>query len=203
MGFAWRLKTALKREIPGSKVVFMKGWKKDYTGRWLGYKGLPVALVLHHTAGAATESTDPAHPGNQKGANSGVVNFVQNHYKVPAANFTLDRDGTLYVHACRPIWHAGLGTFSGKTPWNALGVQKDMGNRYMLGVEVVSKGRKKDFTRAQIKALRGLQEACGDAAKWPERKRRAKVRRPRHKDWAGPRKPDILYSHEEIDKWMV
>lgn len=203
MGFPWRLKRALRKQIPGGKVVFMRGWTKDYTGPWLGLNGLPVALVLHHTAGAATESTDPNDPGNKKGANLGVVRFVQSHYRVPAANFTLDRDGTVYVHAARPVWHAGLGTFQGKVPWSALGVRTNEGNRYMLGVEVVSKGRKKDFTQAQIKALRGLQEACGQAAKWPELKRRAKVRRPRHHDWAGPRKPDILYTQEEIDKWMV
>lgn len=202
MGFAWRLKTNLKKRIPGGRVVFMRGWTKNYTGPWLGVGGLPVALVLHHTAGAATESTDPKHPGNQKGANSGVVNFVQNHYKVPAANFTLDRDGTVYVHACRPIWHAGLGSFAGQVPWNALGVRTNQGNRYMLGVEIVSKGRKKDFTKAQIEALKELQEACGRAARWPARKSRAKVRRPRHKDWAPRRKPDIIYSHEEIDRWM-
>lgn len=201
MGFAWRLRRALKREIPGGKVKFMRGWKTDYTGPWLGYKKLPVALMLHHTAGAATESTNPKNPGNQPGANMGVVRFVQSHYRVPAANFTLDRDGTVYVHACRPVWHAGLGTFQGKAPWSALGVRTNMGNRYMLGVEIVSKGRKEDFTQAQIDALVGLQKACGEAARWPERKRMAKVRRPRHRDWT-TRKPDILYSQKEVDVWM-
>ena len=95
MGFAWRLKTNLRKQLGKNKVVLMKGWTTNYTGPWLGYKGLPVALVLHHTAGARTDSVDPRDPGNQKGANAGIVNFVQNHYRVPAANFTLDRDGTV------------------------------------------------------------------------------------------------------------
>lgn len=201
MGFPLRLKRNLRKQLGRKNVKFMRGWKTNYTGPWLGVGRLPVALVLHHTAGAATSSTDPNHPGNQKGANMGVVRFVQSHYRVPAANFTLDRDGSLYVHAANPIWHAGLGSFAGKSPWNVLGVRTNQGNRYMLGVEVVSKGLKKDFTDAQIKALKGLQEACGEAARWPERKRRAKVRRPRHADWT-KRKVDILYSHDEIDRWM-
>jgi hypothetical protein len=37
-----------------------------------------------------------------------------------------------------------------------------------LGVEIMSKGKKKDFTAAQKASLDGLLEACGVAAKWPE-----------------------------------
>ncbi len=199
--FATRLKRSLLRNVPKGKVEFMPGWNKMPTGPWRGPRKVPVALVLHHTAGAATTSTDPKNPGNQKGANAGVVNYVQNHYPVPAANFTLDRDGTVYVHCAYPVWHAGMGTFMGKFPWNVLGVPKDMGNKYMLGVEIVSRGTKKDFTTAQKISLVGLQESCGDAAGWPKEKRRSQVRRPRHKDWTD-RKIDILYTQEEIDRWM-
>ena len=201
MSFARRLKRSLAANVPGGKVKYFRGWRKNYTGPWLGHEGLPVALMLHHTAGAATESTRASAPGNQTGANSGVVNFVQFHYRVPAANFTLDRDGTVYVHAANPIWHAGVGSFQGKKPWDILGCRDNQGNRYMMGVEIVSKGRKKDFTNAQIAALKGLQEAVGEAAGWPVKKRRARVRRPRHKDWT-TRKIDILYDQDEIDGWM-
>jgi len=194
-----RLKRNLDKNL--KKLVYMNGWRKNYTGEWLGFKKRPVALMLHHTAGAATDSTNPADKGNLKGANAGIINYIQNHFRVPAANFTLDRDGTVYVHAANPVWHAGLGTFSGKKPWDILGVPTNQGNRYMLGVEIVSKGLKKDFTKAQIDALKQLQEACGAAAGWPSLKRRAKVRRPRHKDWT-TRKIDIIYEHDEIDRWM-
>ena len=200
MLFELRLKRALNKNLPG-KVVYMKDWKVNYTGKWMGVKHRPVALMLHHTAAAATSSTDPKAKGNQKGANDGVINYIEHHFKVPAANFTLDRDGTVYVHAANPVWHAGSGSFRNKEPWSVLGVGENMGNRFMLGVEIMSKGLKRDFTSAQKANLRALQEACGQAAKWPVEKRTAKVRRPRHKDWTN-RKIDILYEHEEIDRWM-
>ena len=201
MAFRDRLKTALEYELP-DRVEYLKGWRKIRRLRWQGPRHRPVALMLHHTAGAATESTNPKAAGNQKGANAGIVNFIQNHYRVPAANFTLDRDGTVYVHSAYPIWHAGAGTFSGKKPWGKwLGVKPGRGNDYMMGVEIVSRGRRKDFTSAQIQSLERLQEAVGRAAGWPKNKRRAKVRRPRHSDWTR-RKIDILYTHKEIDRWM-
>ena len=195
-----RLKKALDANLAG-RLVFMPGWKTNYTNPWRGPKHRPVALLLHHTAGAATESTLPAAKGNQKGANAGVIAYVQSHYRVPAANFTLDRDGTVYVHAANPVWHAGMGTFRKKTPWNTLAIPDNEGNSWMLGVEIVSRGTKKDFTKAQKESLKALQEACGEAAKWPVEKRLAKVRRPRHKDWTS-RKIDILYTQEEVDVWM-
>ena len=196
-----RLRNALRAQFGANKVVLMKHWRKNYTGKWLGPSALPLALMLHHTAGAATESTNPKVKGNQKGANQGIVNYIQNHFKVPAANFTLDRDGTVYVHAANPVWHAGAGDFRGKKPWDVFNIQKDRGNRYMLGVEVVSRGKKKDFTAAQIDGLVKLQDACGVAARWPATRRRDRVRRPRHRDWTR-RKIDIIYTQNEIDKWM-
>lgn len=198
--FWLKLQRALNQQLPG-EVSYLVDWKKARTGRWLGPGDKPVALLLHHTAGAATESTDPKAAGNKKGANNAVIQFVQTHYAVPAANFTLDRDGTVYVHSAYPVWHAGLGTFRSKAPWNVLGVTNDMGNRYMLGVEIVSRGKKKDFTAAQKRSLARLQEACGVAAGWPVEKRMAQVRHPRHKDWTD-RKIDILYEQSEIQKWM-
>ena len=200
MAFHSSLKKSLNSALPG-KVVYLKGWSKKQRVNWAGTPALPVALLLHHTAAAATDSTNPNAKGNQKGANNGVINYIQNHFKVPAANFTLDRDGTVYVHSAYPVWHAGVGSFKNKDPWRVLGIPNDMGNDYMLGVEIMSKGLKRDFTRAQIASLRGLQEACGQAAKWPELKRTSTVRHPRHKDWT-KRKIDILYEESEINKWM-
>lgn len=199
--FASRFKKALIAEL-GDKVVFQKKWSVKRRGPWRGFKGKPDALMLHHTAAAATDSTDPRNKGNQKGANDNVIRFIQTHYEVPAANFTLDRDGTVYVHSVWPVWHAGKGSFKRKKPWDIFSCPDDMGNDFFLGVEIMSKGVKKDFTAAQKKSLKRLQEACGVACGWPVEKRLATVRHPRHKDWAPTRKVDILYSQDEVNEWM-
>jgi N-acetyl-anhydromuramyl-L-alanine amidase AmpD len=117
------------------------------------------------------------------------------------ANFTLDRDGTVYVHSSNPVWHAGVGSFRGKRPWDFFNIPDNRANSYVLGVEIMSKGRKKDFTKAQIRSLKALQQACGIAARWPKEKRLATIRHPRHRDWT-ERKIDILYSQAEVNEWM-
>jgi hypothetical protein len=203
MAFSDDLRKALIREFGKGNVVFLPRWSTIRNGTdWRGPTRRPLALLLHHTAGAVTDSTNPKHPGNQRGANKGQVDFVQSHYRVPAANFTLDRDGTLYVHNAYPIWHAGLGSFKGKRPWSALGIPDNLGNNYMLGVEIVSKGRKPDFTQAQKDGVAQLLRACADACGWePPTGAKSLLRRPRHKDWTG-RKPDIVYSQAEIRGWL-
>lgn len=198
MTYAVRLQKALGKELPG-KVVYFKDWKKIRRVRWRGKKTRPDGLMLHHTAAAATESTDPRAKGNQKGANNGVINYIQNHYKVPAANFTLDRDGTVYVHSAYPVWHAGLGSFRGKEPWSRLGIPDDAANDYVLGVEIMSKGQKRDFTTAQKESLGALIHACAAASDtwlpvWL-------IGRPQHKDWT-TRKIDTRYTNDEIKRWI-
>jgi hypothetical protein len=72
----------------------------------------------------------------------------------------------------------------------------------MLGVEIMSKGLREDFTAAQKDSLKYLLLACADASGW-EYPRGAKslIRRPRHKDWT-TRKIDILYSQDEVAGWL-
>ena len=189
------LMRALETRVGPDWTEYKPGWAQIHTTEWRGPKKVPQALVLHHTAAAATDSTSAAHKGNQKGANDGVISFIQSHYPVPAANFTLDRDGTIYVHAAYPIWHAGLGSFRGVGPWNTLGIPDNLGNNYMLGVEIMSKGLKKDFTAAQWDSLKYLLLACKDACGWPHIDL---LRRPQHRDWAPTRKVDIKYTNEEV-----
>lgn len=198
MSFHADLKADLVRWLGVDKVVFMKNWDRPRRGFWVGRTQKPVALLVHHTAGAATDSTDPKHPGNKRGANDGVINFVQTHYEVPAANFTLDRDGTVYVHCAYPVWHAGLGAFT-SWPYSSLGVVPDRGNDFMLGVEVVSKGVKRDFTDAQKESLGALAQACKQAAGWSGVTKRL----PNHKTWAPTRKVDTKYPLSWILAWAV
>jgi hypothetical protein len=159
-----------------------------------------VALILHHTAGAAGSSSDPDAASNQHGANDGQVKFVNRHpsYGMPCSQFTLDRDGCIYVNAALPCYHAGKGSFSG-TEWSGLGVPKDQANDYCMGVEVISKGTSKDWTPAMKDSLARLALACAEAAKWPNTKTKYL---PRHKDWAPDRKVDIVYSNSTVQGWI-
>jgi hypothetical protein len=193
------LQAALKQALPGM-LVFMKDWSVQRRVRWAGPAKRPVGLFLHHTAAAATTSTSASDPGNKKGANNGVINFIQNHYEVPAASFTLDRDGTVYVHAAYPIWHAGLGSFKGKQPWSQWNCPDNMANDWFLGVEIMSEGQKKDFTLAQKKNLVALLKACASVS--PDWQPEWLKNRPRHKDWT-TRKIDILYTNDEVKDWIV
>lgn len=197
MRFHERLERELDRRLPG-KVVFIPGWDRVRRVPW-PRKGVPVALMAHHTAGASTSSRNPEHPGNQKGANDGIINFVQKHYKVPAANFTLDRDGTVYVHSSYPVWHAGKGSFNDVKRFNRLRIPRDKGNDYMLGVEVVSKGRRRDFTKAQKESFGKLANACRNAAGW----KGLWMRLPNHRTWAPRRKVDTRYTLRALRRWAA
>ena len=196
MAYHHALKAELVRWLGKDKVIFMKGWNTPRRGAWQGKGQKPVALLVHHTAGAATDSTSPTHRGNQHGANDGIIRFVQSHYEVPAANFTLDRDGCLYVHSAYPVWHAGLGEFA-HWPHSSLGVWPDRGNDFMLGVEVVSKGLKRDFTRAQKDALGAMAQACRAASGWKGLVKRL----PNHRTWAPTRKVDSKYPLSWLQAW--
>jgi hypothetical protein len=194
MTYAQKLRAALHDQLGKDWLVFMPRWDVQRRCAWQGKGGVPAALMLHHTAAAATDSVNPRAAGNQKGANRNVITYIQTHYEVPAASFTLDRDGTVYVHSALPVWHAGLGTFQGKPPWNQLGIRADTANDHLLGVEIMSKGLKKDFTVAQQDSLVFLLRACRDASGWDNV---GLLRRPQHKSWT-TRKIDTRYSDAEI-----
>jgi hypothetical protein len=195
MAWAKVLEVALRQRL-GDKVVFLDDWNVVRRKPW-PRKGVPLALMVHHTAGAATDSTNPNHPGNKKGANAGVISYVQNHFEVPAANFTLDRDGTVYVHSAWPVWHAGRGSFKGVKPYDRLGINDNVANDFTLGVECVSKGLKRDFTKAQKQSLGKLANACKDAAGW----KGFYARLPNHRTWAPNRKIDSRYSLLALRRW--
>jgi hypothetical protein len=195
MKFHLEFRDALFDHVGRKNVVLMPGWHLIQNGTdWRGSKQLPCALLLHHTAGAAGDSLNPKAKSNQKGANQGVINFIQNHYRVPAANLTGDRDGTIYLHSAYPIWHAGLGSFRGKSPWSSLGIPDNLGNNYMLGIELVSRGMKQDILDQMWEMLRNTLLACKEACDWDDI---SLVRRPQHKDWT-TRKVDLRYTNTQV-----
>jgi hypothetical protein len=198
--YAQKFRAALIACLGPDKVVFMPGWDKQHRGiGWRGKGGVPSCLFAHHTAGAPTSSTDPKHAGNRKGAGKGQVDFVQSHYEVPASGFTLDRDGTVYVHSIFPVWHAGLGSFRGVSPFSSLGIPDDQANDYALGVEIVSKGITRDFTVAQKWSFGYLAEACRRASGW----RGFWKRLPNHRTWAPTRKVDTRYELASLRLWAA
>lgn len=199
MTFAADLKAALLDNLGRDWVQFKPGWEKQRRCAWQKNGGRPVALMLHHTAAAKTDSINPANPGNQPGADDGVVNFIQSHYEVPAANCTLTRSGIVVIHSAFPIWHAGLGTFKGKAPWSQFGIAADTANDCLAGVEVCSKGLKKDFTVAQQDSLVHLLRSWRDASNWDNI---GLLRRPQHKSWT-TRKIDTKYSDAEIGQMIL
>lgn len=184
--FADDLKTALKKNWPG-RVVYAKNWRTR-GDNWNTGNGRPVGHMHHHTAGAATQSRDPKDPGNKKGANAGVVKWCIN----PKAshgwcNAVIDRDGTIYIVGAKAQWHAGLGSFAG-TRWEKLGIPANAANTRLFGTEVVSKGLKRDFTKAQLQAIDALNVSLREATGW----KGFKLRCMNHKDWT-TRKNDTLY----------
>lgn len=200
MAFHDDLKAELIRWLGPDGVVFLPGWDKKYRGMgWSGKYQKPVALMCHHTAGAATDSTDPKHPGNRTGANAGQVKFVNSHFTSPASNFTLDRDGIVYVNTAYPCWHSGEGSFRGVKPFDSLGVPDDRFADVGFGVEIVSKGIKPDFTSAQKWALGGLANACKQASGWSGLWKRL----PNHRTWAPTRKVDTRYELSSLRLWAA
>jgi hypothetical protein len=199
MTFHSDLKRALIAQLGKENVTFMPGWDRKQRGFTWKRGGAPLALMAHHTAGAATDSTDPKHPGNRKAADESQAKYVQNMNPsgVPGANFTLGRSGHLWVHAAYPCWHSGAGTFKGKAPYDTLRIPDNAAADYLMGVEAVSKGMKRDWTAKQKDAFGGLARAVQTAAGWKGFTKRL----PNHKTWAGNRKVDTRYTEDTLRKW--
>lgn len=185
----------LKKQLGRDKVVTMRGHDTRHRG-WPG--GAPRGVMLHWTAGAATASTDPDHPGNKRGANSGVVSWChQPSARMPYCNITLDRDGTCYLNTVHgSAWHSGEGSFAG-TQYARLGIGANSAHLYTLGIEIVDKGTSNNsITRAQWKAVTAILVAARRQSGWKGFRHRVMD----HVAWAPNRKIDIStrYDMDEI-----
>jgi len=187
-------------DASGLDIEWMSGWKNTWHGmsKWRGKNGNPVALMLHHTAGASTESVDSSHKGNKCSADDGQVKFVHRHpsFSSPASQFCLRRCGRLAINAYLPCFHAGKGDFSG-TEWKGHGITKDSANSYLMGIEIVSMGKKDDLTEAQWATLAKLAVVLKDLYGWKDT---STFYFPRHKDYAPDRKVDIKASNKKVQK---
>ena len=198
-------KSEFRHAIEQAPIKNVKRWKGWDTASWHGMtswghkSGRPVGLVLHHTAGASTESQSLDHSGNQCSADNGQASYVNRHpsYNSPCSQFTLRRCGQLDVHAYMPVYHCGKGSLKG-TYWDSLGVPKDSGNRWLLGIEIVSRGKTDDLTEAQWATLSELIYAMANVCHWPKFESDPKLYIPRHKDYAPDRKVDIKAGHKKI-----
>jgi hypothetical protein len=67
MTFHSDLRDALNARLGVRNVFYYPGWQTRRRGiGWADDSGKPVALLCHHTAGAATDSTNPAHHPNRR-----------------------------------------------------------------------------------------------------------------------------------------
>ena len=183
--FGRAFRRALRKLHGKERVVVLAGHKDRHRG-WPD--GKPRGLMWHWTAGAATDSVDPDHPGNQKGANAGVVAWCHHpSSSLPWCNITVDRDGTIYINTVSgSAWHSGLGSFRG-TKWARLGIGDNRAHEYTIGVEVVDRGLRDDtFTDAQWEAIDAINVAFRQVCGW-----RGWGRIMSHREWAPTRKVDV------------
>ena len=115
--YSTRLKAGLLDNLGKDWLHWMPRWDVQRRGAWHGQG--PVCLMLHHTAAVGP----------------GVVPFIQTHYDVPAANFSIERNGVVNIHSAHAVWHAGLGSFRGRAPWSRYGIPDNMANDWTMGVE--------------------------------------------------------------------
>lgn len=180
-----RLAYKLRRH--GIPAVFKRGWDSSridpYGGR-SDFRG----IVLHHTAGIDSER---------------YIAYSNPYAPVRAAHFLVRRDGTVVVMSGSGAYHAGRGG-----PWrfpSGTGrfVPKDLGNRYLYGIEIESlgtnrriNGRPQGMTQEQVVETALLCAALLNAMR-PGPLCKPVSRVIRHRDWSS-RKIDVL---QDLEWW--
>jgi hypothetical protein len=146
----------------------------------------PVGVVWHHTA------CNPLATGNMPS-----LNWCRNPGKFSgqarACHIVVGRDGKMQIIAGGGAYHAGAG---GPLKVNGTSIPKDLGNRFLIGIEIeassTTKINKKDRTTpkhgmnpAQFGAVAKFCAALFDELGWNTE---AAIR---HRDWAPGRKIDV------------
>ena len=181
---AWNPNTLIKAaEKAGVRFEVDKTWLEiDPYGS--GFQ--PVGIVWHHTAcGTFSLGNMPSlqwcrFPGQYAG-------------EARACHLVVGRDGFIQIIAGRGAYHAGAG---GPLKVNGTYIPKDLGNRFLIGIEIeassTTKINKKDRTTpksgmnpAQYEAVAKFCAALFDILKWDTS---AAIR---HQDWAPGRKVDV------------
>lgn len=181
------------------KAVKKAGVRHAFDEDWLtgpdpyGKDFQPVGVVWHHTGcGPLSRGNMPSlgwvrKPGRYAG-------------KARACHVLVGRDGHMQVIAGKGAYHAGAG---GPLKVNGTDIPKDLGNRYLIGIEIeassTTKINRKDqqtpkwgMNPAQFDAVARFCAALFDELGWSTK---AAIR---HRDWAPKRKIDVGISLEQI-----
>lgn len=174
--------TGFKKAVKKSGVtaVFEDGWNSPQIDP---FGVSPSAgVVLHFTGNGGAKGNAPSLYWCKR----------NQYYPVRAAHFLIGRDGTVHVLSGRGSYHAGAG---GPMKVGDTWVPQDQGNKYLVGIEIESKGTDNrtdaaesdvdGFTKAQVKATVLLTAAMCELM---GTNHRGVIR---HRDWAPGRKPDV------------
>lgn len=172
----------------GLTVQLVPGWDDPGIGKY-GTRWQPSGVVLHHTANSGAPGDAPS-----------LAWVVKNQYApVRACHLLIGRSGLVYLVYALGCYNAGAGG-----PLKVAGtvIPRDVGNRFLYGIEVESKGTDPSmtagaheadgFTPAQVDATA---RAAAALVRLLGRDESAVIR---HRDWAPHRKSDVL---QPLDTW--
>ena len=166
----------------GCRVQLEAGWDDPRIGKY-GSGWQPTGVVLHHTANSGTLGDAPS---------LGWV--LHNQYDpVRACHLLISRSGVVHLVYALGCYHAGMG---GPMTVGGTSIPQDMGNAYLYGIEIESKGTNASMTAAESTAD-GITPAQVDAttraaAALVQLLGKNETAVIRHRDWAPGRKNDVL-----------
>lgn len=174
------VRSALERA--GLRVQLVPGWDNPSIGKY-GTRWAPAGVLLHHTANGGAAGDAPSLPW-----------VVHNSYApVRACHLLIARSGLVYLVYALGCYHAGAG---GPLELEGTTIPKDVGNRYLYGIEVESKGTSASVTAGEHETdgmtpaqVEATARAAAALVALLGRDERSVIR---HRDWAPRRKSDVL-----------